>query len=162
MPRSGAGIALEHISGEQRENKIDLIEDVAYNTSVWEIEYTNEFEDWWRDLTQEQQEALDERVLLLSEHGPSLKRPVVGEITASRHPNMKELRVSKSGALRVLFAFDPRRHAILLLGGDKTGRWEDWYRRAIPAADDLYDVHLRELRDEGLLDEDQTTEQENH
>ena len=67
---------------------------------------------------------------------------------------MKELRVSKAGALRVLFAFDPRRHAILLLGGDKSGRWKQWYRSAVPAADDLYDTHLRELRDEGLLDED--------
>jgi hypothetical protein len=53
----------------------------------------------------------------------------------------------------VLFAFDPRRHAILLLGGDKSGEWEQWYPTAIPAADVLYDAHLRELRDEALLDE---------
>lgn len=59
---------------------------------------------------------------------------------------MKELRVSKEGALRVLFAFDPRRHAILLVGGDKSGRWAEWYRLAIPEADDLYDAHLGELR----------------
>jgi hypothetical protein len=63
---------------------------------------------------------------------------------------MKELRVSQGGALRVLFAFDPRRHAILLLGGDKSGQWEEWYETAIPAADVLYDVHLEELREEGL------------
>jgi hypothetical protein len=67
--------------------------------------------------------------------------------------NMKELRVSKGGAIRILFAFDPRRHAILLLGGDKSGQWEAWYRLAIPEADDLYDTHLRELHAEGLLDE---------
>jgi len=120
---------------------------------VWEVEYTDEFEEWWRELTQEQQEALDERVMLLAEHGPALRRPVVGEITSSHHPNMKELRVSRAGALRVLFAFDPRRHAILLLGGDKSGEWEQWYPTAIPAADVLYDAHLRELRDEALLDE---------
>jgi hypothetical protein len=66
---------------------------------VWDVEYTEEFEQWWRQLTQGQQEALDERVMLLAEHGPALKRPVVGEITSSRHPNMKELRVSKAGAL---------------------------------------------------------------
>lgn len=65
---------------------------------------------------------------LLAEHGPALWRPVVGEITSSRHPNMKELRASKGGALRVLFSFDPRRHAILLFGGDKTGHPEEWYR----------------------------------
>ena len=64
---------------------------------------------------------------------------------------MKELRVSRSGTLRVLFAFDPRRMAILLVGGDKSGRWRSWYRTAILEADDLYDQHLRELRDEGLI-----------
>jgi hypothetical protein len=44
---------------------------------MWEVEYTNEFEGWWLDLSQEQQEALDDRVMLLMEHGPSLRRPVV-------------------------------------------------------------------------------------
>ena len=121
---------------------------------MWEVEYTDEFETWWSDLTQDQQEALDARVMVLAEHGPKLKRPVVGEIEASRHPNMKELRVSQGGALRVLFAFDPRRHAILLLGGDKSGEWAEWYMWAIPLADDLYDTHLQELRAEGLLNKD--------
>ena len=119
---------------------------------MWEVEYTDEFEDWWRELTQEQQEALDDRVMLLAQHGPGLKRPVVGEIKASHHQNMKELRVSQGGALRVLFAFDPRRHAILLLGGDKSGQWDEWYEKAVPEADELYDTYLSELRDEGLLD----------
>lgn len=91
--------------------------------------------------------------MLLAEHGPAIKRPAVGEIMSSRHHNMKELRASKGGALRVLFAFEPRRHAIFLLGGDKTGQWEDWYRWVIPAADDLYDTYLQELRDEGLLED---------
>lgn len=91
--------------------------------------------------------------MLLAKHGPILKRPVVGEITSSRHPNMKELRVSKAGALRVLLAFDPRRHAILLLGGNKSGRWEEWYQWAIPETDALYDTDLQELRDEGLFDD---------
>lgn len=120
---------------------------------MWEVEYTDEFEDWWNDLTPEQQEALDDGVMLLAEHGPGLRRPVVGDITSSRHANMKELRTSKGGAFRVLFAFDPRRHAILLLGGDKSGHWDGWYRWAIPRTDDLYDTHLQELRDEGLLDD---------
>ena len=65
---------------------------------------------------------------------------------------MKELRAPSGGrSLRVLFAFDPRLQAILLLGGDKTGQWERWYEWAIPAADDLYDVYLNELRDEELI-----------
>jgi hypothetical protein len=115
---------------------------------VWEVEFTDQFEVWWSDLTEEQQEALDDRVMLLAEHGPNLKRPVVGRIERSRHANMKELRVSAAGALRVLFAFDPRTHAILLIGGDKSGEWNDWYRSAIPRADDLYDEHLDEIESE--------------
>lgn len=119
---------------------------------MWEVEYTYEFENWWLTLTSEQQVALDDRIMLLPERGSDLGRPVVGMITTSRHPNMKELWVAKGGALRVVFAFDPRRHAILLLGGDKSGRWREWYATAIRQADDLYDTHLEELRSEGLLD----------
>jgi hypothetical protein len=62
---------------------------------------------------------------------------------------MKELR---SGSMRVLFAFDPRRVAILLIGGDKRDEWQDWYEEMIPVADDLYDNHVRELQTEGLID----------
>lgn len=62
---------------------------------------------------------------------------------------MKELR-PPGGFLRVLFAFDPRRQAILLLGGDKSNDWSGWYERNIPLADDLYDQYLDDLRDEGL------------
>jgi hypothetical protein len=112
---------------------------------VWEVEYTDEFEHWWSALSVEQQEALDDRVMLLAEQGPSLGRPVVGTISGSRHAGMKELRVSAAGALRVLFAFDPRRHAILLFGGDKSGTWNQWYESAVPRADDLYDEHLGQL-----------------
>ena len=49
------------------------------------------------------------------------------------------------------FAFNPLRTAILLIGGDKTGRWEEWYAEMIPVADALYDAHLRELREEGAI-----------
>ena len=66
---------------------------------------------------------------------------------------MKELRVSSGGSLRILFAFDPRQTAILLIGGDKSGEWETWYQHAIPLADDLYDEYLEELRKEGLINE---------
>ncbi|MCY4164195.1 MAG: type II toxin-antitoxin system RelE/ParE family toxin [bacterium] len=119
---------------------------------MWEIEYTYEFQTWWDSLTHAQQEMLDNRVLLLAEHGPNLKRPVVGKIEGSRHTNMKELRASKDGDLRVLFAFDPRRHVILLLGGNKSRQWKDWYQLAIPQADDLYDAYIEELYTEGLLE----------
>ena len=70
---------------------------------------------------------------------------------------MKELRAATGGALRVLFSFDPRRQAILLLGGDTTGAWNEWYEWyewyewAVPLADDLYDEYLQELGMEGLI-----------
>jgi hypothetical protein len=88
---------------------------------------------------------------LLAERGPRLGRPVVHGIHSSRHRNMKELRASADGTIRVLFVFDPRRTAILLLGGDKTGRWRAWYDTAVPVADALYDTYLTELRQEGMI-----------
>ncbi len=69
----------------------------------------------------------------------------------SKHPNMKELRVQHAGRpYRVLYAFDPRRTAILLLGGHKTGD-DRWYERMVPVADRLYDEHLETLKREGLI-----------
>ena len=118
---------------------------------VWEIEVTDQFEKWWDDLSVDQQEAVNDRVVLLGERGPDLGRPVVERIRRSRHHNMKELRASKGGELRVLFAFDPRRQMILLFGGDKSGEWNDWYDWAVPVADGLYDDYLDELREEGLI-----------
>ncbi len=115
---------------------------------AWNIEYTDQFEDWWRLLTEDEQDRIAASVQLLSIHGPSLGRPAVDNITTSRHPNMKELR---AGTTRTLFAFDPRRTAILLLGGDKSGEWDTWYKTAIPEADDLYDNHLETLTQEGEI-----------
>ena len=113
---------------------------------------TDEFESWWDDLTGDQQESVTDRVELLATRGPDLGRPAVDRIVASRHHNMKELRASKGGALRVLFMFDPRRQVILLVGGDKSGEWQAWYDVAIPLADDLYDEYLAQLKAEGLID----------
>ena len=115
---------------------------------MWVVEYTDQFEEWWDGLTPDQQEAVTAAVTVLQDGGPALGRPLVDAIQSSRHSNMKELRASKDGALRVLFVFDPRRVAILLLGGNKTGRWNAWYRVAVPQADDLYDEHLAELKRE--------------
>ena len=106
---------------------------------------------WWDGLTTDQQESVTDRVELLAERGPDLGRPVVDRIVASRHHNMKELRASQGGTLRVLFMFDPRRQVILLVGGDKSGAWQAWYDVAVPLADDLYDEYLAELRAEGLI-----------
>lgn len=117
----------------------------------WEVECTDQFVEWWRQLTLDQRAAVTERVDLLAQRGPDLGRPVVDRIHRSRHQSMKELRAAQRGALRILFMFDTRRHVILLLGGDKSGSWNDWYRWAIPLADELFDEYLRELREEGLI-----------
>jgi hypothetical protein len=111
---------------------------------VLEVLYTDEFGTWFETLEEDQQDAVIARVELLETEGPSLGRPTVDTIVGARHPNMKELRVSKGGAIRILFAFDPRRQAVLLIGGDKTGQWSAWYDKAIPIADDLFDQYLDE------------------
>jgi len=115
----------------------------------WEVSFTDQFEVWWESLDEEAQDAIAGRVEVLEAIGPALGRPSVDQIKASRHQNMKELRASSDGALRVLFAFDPRREAILLIGGNKSGAWNRWYEEMVPLADDLYDEHLKELEDEG-------------
>src|SRR5512132_917294 len=109
----------------------------------WEIEYTDEVGAWWNDLSEEEQEAIDAAVELLEERGPALARPLADSVHQSRHSNMKELRPMTN--VRVLFAFDPRRVAILLIGGDKSGRWKRWYDEFVPVADELYDEHLAEI-----------------
>ena len=122
---------------------------------VWDVEFTDQFHQWYRSLSSKEQHTVVARVELLEEAGPALGRPVVDSVHQSRHANMKELRAEQG--LRVLFAFDPRRTAILLLGGDKSSSdagspdWNRWYGRYVPIADDLYDTYLDELRDEGHL-----------
>jgi hypothetical protein len=118
---------------------------------MWEVEFTDEFGHWWHTLNAAQQDAVDRAVGMLEGVGPALSRPMADTVKGSRHPNMKELRVQQGGSpLRVFFAFDPRRCAILLIGGSKAGD-ERFYDRMIPIADNLYDAHLEELRKEGLV-----------
>lgn len=119
----------------------------------FEVEFTDQVGAWLDTLTDTQLYDLDQRVALLQERGPALRRPVVGEIVGSAFdPQMKELVCDSDGAhIRVMFMFDPRRTAILLIAGDKTGQWKAWYRKMIPTADQLYRDHLQELRAEGLL-----------
>lgn len=112
----------------------------------WDVEFTDEFEQWWAGLSEEEQEEISAKVELLEEHGPTLPRPHADVITSSKHSNMKELRGKvREANLRVLYAFDPRRTALLLIGGDKTGN-PKWYQQFVPVADDLFDKHLGQLR----------------
>ena len=117
----------------------------------WDVEYTDELGAWWSDLTEAEQESIDASVRLLETMGPHLGFPHTSGIHGSRHTHMRELRIQHEGRpYRILYAFDPRRCAILLLGGDKTGV-ERWYENWIPVADTLYDMHIETLLKEGQI-----------
>src|SRR2546423_5526182 len=98
---------------------------------MWEVEVTDEFVAWWNELSIAEQEQVTVRVEKLQELGPALGRPIVETIMSSRHANMKELRV---GTTRIFFVFDPRRVALLLIGGDKIGKWDEFYEEMVPRA----------------------------
>ncbi|QUC07809.1 type II toxin-antitoxin system RelE/ParE family toxin [Arachnia rubra] len=104
--------------------------------------------DWLASLDDDSREQVVAAIELLEDRGPQLGRPIVDTVTSSRHRNMKELRPGSSGRseLRILFAFDPKRAAIMLIAGNKAGNWVRWYKKNIPLADDLFDDHLRALR----------------
>ncbi|MFL5816908.1 MAG: type II toxin-antitoxin system RelE/ParE family toxin [Conexibacter sp.] len=108
----------------------------------FQIDFTEDAEEWLLRLSPEEFAAVAGALDLLEERGPALGRPAVDTLRGSRHRNMKELR-SFGGHLRAIFAFDPYRQAIVLVGGDKRDDWSGWYDRNIPLADDLYDEHLK-------------------
>ncbi|MCY4449871.1 MAG: type II toxin-antitoxin system RelE/ParE family toxin [Chloroflexi bacterium] len=113
---------------------------------AWDVEFTVEFNEWWQELTASEQGDLTAGVELLMERGPHLGYPYSSGVNGSRHGHMRELRVQSGGKpLRVFYAFDPLRSAILLIGGGKTGD-SQFYERYIHTADRLYDEHLLELR----------------
>ena len=117
----------------------------------WNVEYTDEFGEWYADLIASVQDDIDRVVGLLEARGPQLPFPYSSGIADSRYRHMRELRVQSRGdPYRIFYAFDPRRTAILLIGGDKTGD-DRFYERMIPIADALYDTYLDELRKEGLI-----------
>ncbi|WP_454293397.1 type II toxin-antitoxin system RelE/ParE family toxin [Salana multivorans] len=116
---------------------------------MWSVD-VELIEDWLDSLDGVSWKQVMAALEVLRELGPQLGRPLVDTMTASRHKNMKELRPGSSGRseLRILFAFDPERRAIMLVAGDKSGNWTRWYKKNIPVADDLYDHHVRRLRGE--------------
>ncbi len=119
----------------------------------WEIEVTTEFEAWWDSLSEAGQEDVRAVVLLLRQFGPALRFPFSSGVTRSKHSHLRELRIQHGGEpYRVLYTFDPRRTAILLLGGNKRGD-DRWYETYVPIADRLYDEYLDELKREGLIDD---------
>lgn len=117
---------------------------------VGEVEFTDQFKDWWNTLSVSEQESVAATVGLLKERGTSLGFPNSSGINGSKHEHMRELRTQAGGhpLLRTLYAFDPTRTAILLIGGDKTGK-DRWYAEFGPRADKLCDDHLQQMRKEG-------------
>jgi hypothetical protein len=118
----------------------------------WEISLHEEVERWYLALCRDEPDTANliaDAIEHLASVGPALGRPLVDRIHASRHHNMKELRPPSAGTseVRLLFAFDPRREAIILVAGDKSGRWDTWYRHAVPIADQRFDEHLKALQD---------------
>jgi hypothetical protein len=117
----------------------------------WAVESTDEFGEWFAELDDGDQVDVRATIGLLEDLGPRLPFPYSSDVRGSRHGQMRELRIQSGGKpLRVFYAFDPRRAAILLIGGDKTGD-NRFYRRFVPVADRLYDEHLEGLRKEGLI-----------
>lgn len=115
----------------------------------WDVEFTDEFETWWEGLAEEEQEKIRAAVKLLQDFGPNLGFPL-SSAAKSKYSHMRELRVQIQGnPFRILYAFDPRRVAILLLGGDKTGD-DRWYEVNIPKAEKIYGDLLADLAREDI------------
>lgn len=117
----------------------------------WEVEFTDEFHRWWDSLGEGEQDDVAFSVRHLMEFGPSLGFPHSSKVVTSRFSQMRELRTQSGGRpLRTLYAFNPLRIAIMLIGGDKTGD-DRWYGTFVPIADRLFDDHLNELKKEGRI-----------
>jgi hypothetical protein len=109
------------------------------------VEVSDEFRAWYTGLNTNERASVASCVGMLERFGPELGRPYVDTLKGSKFPNLKELRVQHQGRpYRVLFAFDPRRNAYLILGGDKTGE-KNWYVDAIRRADAIYAQYLKEI-----------------
>jgi len=116
---------------------------------AYDVEFTDEFREWYEvDLSFAEQKSVARVVVMLEDAGPSLPSPYSSGIKGSKFSHMRELRIQHEGRpYRVLYAFDPRRSALLLLGGDKTGD-SRWYEKMIMKADALYERHLRNIATE--------------
>jgi hypothetical protein len=107
----------------------------------WEIFLVDEVRDWISGLDDQAHARVVQALDALAEGGPGLGRPLVDTIHGSSMANLKELR---PGTVRILFAFDPWRSSILLVAGDKSGQWNEWYREAIPLAEQRYELYVKE------------------
>jgi len=120
-----------------------LVEGSLYSRGVeeWDVYVVHEVRAWIDGLDPGTHARVVQAIDLLAELGPGLGRPLVDTIKGSRVANLKELRV---GTARILFVFDPWRASVLLVAGDKAGRWTQWYVEAIPLAEARYEIYLKE------------------
>lgn len=107
----------------------------------WDVYLVDEVRLWLDGLDAPTYARVVQAIDLLAEAGPSLGRPLVDTISGSSLPNLKELR---PGTVRILFCFDLWRSSILLVAGDKSGRWNAWYTEAVPLAEQRYKTYLAE------------------
>lgn len=112
----------------------------------WEVRLWKDVESWVLGLDDATYALVAAAITRLESDGPNLGRPTADRIRGSRHHHMKELRPGSVGRseIRILFAFDPHRRAVLLVAGDKSGKWNQWYDDNIPIADDRFDQWLKE------------------
>jgi len=116
---------------------------------MWDVITTDRFDEWFENMDDIDRANIIAGMLLLQEKGPSLPRPYADAVVGSKFSNMKELRIqSKGKPLRAFFAFDPRRTAVLLCAGDKTGNGKRFYKVMVPLADKEYQLHLNRLEAE--------------
>src|SRR5215469_12785986 len=122
----------------------------THQLDEWEIYVTDEVRDWITALDDLSHRLVVQAIDILADRGPTLGRPLVDHVEHSTVQNLKELRPGSAGRseLRILFAFDPWRSAILLVAGDKSGNWRQWYRQAIPRAEQLLEIYLKERAQE--------------
>ena len=130
-------------------NALDGIVPIRHTNEVpWTVEIGDEFEPEFNNLHEDVRTEILALSRLLQQFGPQLGRPRADTLNGSRHANMKELRFSATdGAWRLAFAFDPKRTAILLVAGDKSGVSEKkFYKQLIAKADKRFDAHLNRLK----------------
>lgn len=117
----------------------------SYSVTVtWSVLINEEVSAWMLTLDEAEYDQVVAALQALGVDGPALGRPFVDTVKGSRHKNMKELR-PRGTHIRFLFAFDPLRQAVVLVAGDKTNRWKQWYEENIPVADERFDAHVKQV-----------------
>lgn len=126
---------------------LSLVDGKGYD---WDVD-VELIDGWLKSIDDDTYDQVVAALRILASVGPALGRPLVDSIVGSRYKNMKELRPGSSGRseVRILFIFDPRRWAIMLLAGDKSARWKTWYRTSIPIAEERYERHLGRVKQGG-------------